>query len=209
MINVIDTSFAIEGVTPAPWLPITFAAATSHRSHPDDPLEFCKRLLGWGHMSCFEFADMTVRFVCSRGMTHQLVRHRLFSFLQESTRYCEYDDGITVIRPQDMPDVVLGKWFFEGREVKHDSSVVLDREQALWIDTLMIMSEAYHISRRPAEMKRGMLPIDVKTEIVVKGNFRQWMHCFDERCKEAAHPEIRNLMTGVRETCGWWRELHG
>ena len=136
-----------------------------------------------------EFAHMTARFICNRGVTHELVRHRLVSFAQESTRYCNYGrgkfgQGITVVRPQ---------------EFLQESS---DRNYIIWVSAMGACEDAYlqliHNGVAP-QIARGVLPIDLKTEIVVCANFREWMHIFSLRTSDAAHPHIRCLMIDLQD----------
>ena len=135
------------------------------------------------HASVLEHHSITIRFICNRGFTHEMVRHRLCSFSQESTRYCNYGKNkfgneITVIQPQR----------FDGWS---------DGLKDVWARS-METSEACYFAMldngaRP-EDARGVLPIDVKTEIVVTANLRQWHHIFSLRTANVAHPSMRELM---------------
>jgi len=144
-----------------------------HTSH-----KFTKMLLDRGHHAILEFGDITVRFITNRGVTHELVRHRLCSFAQESTRYVNYKGGMEFIRPV---------WW-------NESTI---SAQKIWSDGIMVSEARYrHLLRegwRP-EQAREVLPNSLKTEIVVKGNIREWRHIFQLRCSKNAHPQIRALM---------------
>ena len=144
--------------------------------------DFVRRLISSGHHSVIEHASATVRIVCDRGVTHELVRHRLASFSQESTRYCNYGSGkfgreITVIRP----------YFWEAGEW----------EYTLWRRAMVAAESAYlellDAGATPQE-SRSVLPNSLKTEIVVTANFWEWRHIFELRTDKAAHPQMREIM---------------
>ncbi len=161
---------------------IETAGRTCYKSEdkitPDSAAGFVQRMRDRGHHAMIEFADIIVRFTTNRGVTHELVRHRLFSFAQESTRYVRYDGKMEFIRPC---------WW-------EDSS---HEQRAIW-ETAMGETETRYLELlksgwRP-EQAREVLPNSLKTEIVVKGNIREWRHMFALRCSKKAHPQIRALM---------------
>jgi thymidylate synthase (FAD) len=147
-----------------------------HSSH-----KFVKMLKDRGHEAMIEFGDITVRFVTNRGVTHELVRHRLFSFAQESTRYVNYKGQMEFIKPVWVPDnriedmTAYHVWYFACQTAE-------ERYRQL-------LKEGW----RP-EQAREVLPNSLKTEIVVKGNIREWRHCLTLRTSKKAHPQIRDLM---------------
>ena len=134
------------------------------------------------HESVIEHANVTVRFVCDRGVTHELVRHRLAAYSQESTRYCNYGKDqfgqeITVIRPL---------FWSPGDERYHAwerSCAAAEREYF----------ELLARGASPQEA-RSVLPNSLKTEIVMTANLRQWKHVFKMRCAPGAHPQMRQIM---------------
>jgi len=151
----------------------TNSTCAEHSSH-----DFIKKIRNRGHHAMIEFGDIIVRFITNRGVTHELVRHRLCSFAQESTRYVRYDGKMEFIRPC---------WW-------EDSTPV---QQQTW-KSAMQDAERYYLALlksgwRP-EQAREVLPNSLKTEIVVKGNIREWRHMFALRCSKKAHPQIRALM---------------
>jgi thymidylate synthase (FAD) len=161
---------------------IEMAGRTCYKSEdkitPDSAAGFVARMRDRGHHAMIEFGDVIVRFVTNRGVTHELVRHRLCSFAQESTRYVRYDGKMEFIRPC---------WW-------EDSTPA---QQTLW-QKAMADSETRYLALlesgwRP-EQAREVLPNSLKTEIVVKGNIREWRHIFMLRCTKKAHPQIRALM---------------
>lgn len=144
--------------------------------------EFIKRIVRSGHESVIEHSSVTVRFVCDRGVSHELVRHRLAAFSQESTRYANYAKDkfgreITVIKPF---------FWVEG-----------SREYALWERAMQEAERAYmellELGARPQEA-RSVLPNSLKTEVVMTANLREWRHVLRLRCSKPAHPQIREIM---------------
>lgn len=135
------------------------------------------------HESVIEHFSVSVRFICDRGVTHEMVRHRLASFSQESTRYCNYSKGkfgsqIKVIRPcfwkEGTPEYV--RWY-EGCM------------QAEYFYCAMMKAGA------KAQEARSILPNSLKTEIVMTANLREWKTVFRQRTAPMAHPQMRQLMT--------------
>lgn len=156
----------------------------------DSGKDFVKMIIKRGHESVLEHSSISVKFLCNRGFTHEMVRHRLASFSQESTRYCDYgkdkfNKEITVVKPA---------WLEEGT-LKYDR----------WVLAMSDCEKAYlrlsELGCSPQEA-RGVLPIDVKTEIVVTANLREWRHIFKLRCSDAAHPSMRELMIPLQYVLG-------
>lgn len=141
---------------------------------------FIRKLIDMGHESVIEHVFISVKFICDRGVTHELVRHRLVSFTQESTRYCDYSkSGVTFIRPV----------FWDSEEESE--------QYRRWKDA-MLAAEAYYnalISHGASpEKARTVLPNSTKTEIVTTANLREWRHILRQRTSKAAHPQMRQLM---------------
>jgi len=145
--------------------------------------KFIKMLIDRGHEAMIEHSVITVKFISNRGFTHELVRMRLASYAQESTRYCNYSkdkfgNEITVIEPY---------WF-------HDSS---SESKGQWTAFIKFSEASYFKLLEngiQAQGARGVLPIDIKTEIIITANIREWRHIFKLRCAKAAHPDMRRLM---------------
>lgn len=147
--------------------------------------KFVENLVKRGHHAMIEFFDIQVRFIHNRGFTHEMVRHRLCSFAQESTRYCDYAGDLTVIKPF---------WYDDYENKDRDPGII-------WEQQISFSETAYRTLRAKGlspQQARGVLPIDVKTEIVVKANLREWMHIFELRCSEKAHPDMRRVMIPLR-----------
>ena len=136
---------------------------------------------------------ISVRFITNRGVTHELVRHRDASFSQESTRYVNYKNSeIEFIKPVWMDNVYLGLY-----------SPVFNAEnqEGIFIEQCLLSELAYNnlisFNWRP-EMAREVLPNALKTEIVMTASLREWYHIIKLRTSSKAHPQIRALITGLR-----------
>ncbi len=161
------------------------------RITPNSYKRFIEMLIQRGHWSVIEHATMTAHLTTNRGVTHELVRHRIASFSQESTRYCNYQHGkfggaITVVRPPELPEDQTETW-----------------------ERAMAASEAAYLDFIQAgvspQIARGVLPNDLKAEIIVTANVREWHHIFDLRCSEKAHPHMRSLMKlGLSQCVDWF-----
>ena len=159
--------------------------------------KFVESILKRGHESVIEHSAMTVKFICDRGVSHELVRHRLCAFSQESTRYCNYKGGVTFVIPP---------WIFfasgEYNEQIEDHS--LNLPEKTWFSAMIRAERNYkaliNMSWSP-QQARSVLPNSLKTEIVVTANFREWRHIFRLRCSPAAHPQMREIMIPLHKKC--------
>jgi len=150
---------------------------------------FVKKIMDRGHNAMLEFGWMCYKVICNRGVTHEIVRHRLFSFAQESTRYCNYKGGVSFIIPH------WSKNIFEGINEGKCLVVCAEKEQ-IWLDHKLYCEQVYQqmidLGQTPQDA-RDNLPIATKTEIVMAGNYREWMHFFEQRLPGAAHPQMREI----------------
>lgn len=168
------------------------SACRYHSSH-----KFVSMIMGRSHDSVLEHSLLTVHFITNRGVTHEIVRHRLASFSQESTRYVNYEKkGVVVIRPPHRDLRLLGEWDTTLRcEVNLWDAI--GQPDFNWLNSMVNAEHAYltalRLGERP-EQARGVLPNDLKTEIVVSANAREWRHIFKLRTAKAAHPDMRALM---------------
>ena len=137
---------------------------------------FLKSAIKAGHLSLIEHEKVTVRVVCDRGVTHEIVRHRLASYSQESTRYCDYSGEMVVIRP----------FFFKDNSMLYEQWSMAMRDAELYYQALRGMGAT------PQEA-RSVLPNSLKTEIVITYNLREWRHFFSLRCSKRAHPQMRQI----------------
>ena len=135
---------------------------------------FVRRLIECGHESVLEHESITVRFVCDRGISHEIVRHRIASFSQESQRYVRYNGDIEFINPR-MPNAKAYEAWQESCE----------RAEETYKELL-----SYGVQPQQA---RAVLPNSTKTEIVMTANLREWRHFLKLRTAKAAHPQMREL----------------
>jgi len=240
MVRYVEPSFTIlnesihEKYGQSAYEKIEQAGRTCYKSEgnitKDSARKFVKMIVGRGHLSVIEHVNVTVKFVCNRGFTHELVRHRPCSYSQESTRYCDYGSGkhgkeITVIDQRAtiikemLPMFDFEDWGIETiREyLKREVGMTDMRSLPVWKDvdvghafkavgdwiTAMEKAERLYMSMRewgaPPQVARGVLPIDVKTEIVMTANLRQWGHVFKMRASPKAHPNMQQLMYPLLE----------
>ena len=156
----------------------------------DSAKTFIRNILKRGHESVIEHVSVTVRVICDRGVSHEIVRHRIASYSQESTRYCNYADDkfgneITVILP----------CFFEFLNYENDNY-----RYSVWYNACKRAEDAYNIliskGASPQEA-RSVLPNSLKTEMFITMNLREWRHFFRLRCSPAAHPQMRQIATMI------------
>ena len=161
--------------------------------HMESSVPFVERLIKSGHESVLEHQSITVRFITDRGVSHELVRHRIASFSQESTRYCNYSKNkfggeITVIRP-----------IFLHENSKEEVELT---KMSLWEQAMIDAEYAYinmlDLGCTPQEA-RSVLPNSLKTEIVVTANIREWRTILKQRTSTKAHPQMRALMIPLLE----------
>lgn len=156
--------------------------------------KFVNMIVDRGHLSVVEHQSMTVRFVCDRGVSHELVRHRIASFSQESTRYCNYskdkfDNQLTFVIPC---------WLeIEPGEGTPSNFGLNTMPGIQWMHAMQNSEEIYNnlIDQgwKP-QQARSVLPNSLKTEIVVTANMREWKEIFRQRCSPAAHSQMREIM---------------
>lgn len=150
----------------------------------DSAARFVRGLTKSGHHSVLEHVNLSYLIVCDRGVSHQIVRHRIASYSQESTRYCDYQDSMTFIEPSfldDEQDYTAKKILKYGLEKTAECYKLL-REQG----------------QKPEEA-RAVLPNALKTELVMTANLREWLHFIKIRCDKASHPQIREIADMIRE----------
>jgi len=142
---------------------------------------FVKMLIARGHEAMLEHYNVTFKLICNRGVTHEVVRHRIASYAQESTRYCNYSKkGISYINP-----------CFWSEGTKADSDKI-----EIWLGAMTYLEEAYNklvaLGAKPEEA-RDILPNALKTELVVTMNIRELRHFLKLRTSKFAHPQMRQV----------------
>lgn len=153
----------------------------------DSSETFIRNIIKRGHEAVIEHGSITAKVVCDRGVSHEIVRHRIASYCQESTRYCNYSKDsfgseITVVEPV---------WLNLDCASRHIWKVACEFAETAYFDLL-------HEGRTPQEA-RAVLPNSLKTEIMITMNPREWRHFFKLRCSEAAHPDMRYVANMLYE----------
>lgn len=139
---------------------------------------FVQNIIKNNHQSVLEHISLSFRLITDRGVSHELVRHRLASYSQESTRYVRYDN-IEFIEPVGIS--------YEANRI--------------WIDSMVEAEVAYSqmlAEKATPEIARSVLPNSTKTELIMTANLREWRHILKLRTGSAAHPQMRDLMSKVQ-----------
>ncbi len=149
--------------------------------------KFVANIIKNGHESVLEHFSFSVRFIVDRGVSHELVRHRIASFSQESTRYCNYITDrfgreLTVIKPC---------FLAEGTPAWDTWKTECASAEAAYFELL-------ELGCQPQEA-RAVLPNSLKTEVIMTCNLREWRHMLSLRTGKAAHPQMREVTTPLLE----------
>lgn len=160
----------------------------------DSAEQFVRGIIKRGHESVIEHCSISVKVICDRGVTHEIVRHRIASYSQESTRYCNYTDGkfngqITFIDPRSGFGWDLNTE--RGANLWKVWNKAMDASE--WSYRQMIKYGA-----TPQEA-RSVLPNSLKTELVITTNPREWRHFLRLRTSPAAHPQMREIANMIRD----------
>lgn len=151
----------------------------------DSAAKFVGNIIKNGHEAVIEHYSITVRIICDRGVTHEIVRHRLASYAQESTRYCNYSkdkfsNQITFIEPCF--------WDVNTEDGR--------KKYQIWKNVMEFTEQKYmeliNNGATPQEA-RSILPNSLKTELVMTMNLREWRYFFKLRTDTAAHPQMREI----------------
>ena len=146
---------------------------SEERMTADSAKKFVRGIIQSGHESVLEHFSFSVRFVVSRAIANEIVRHRIASYSQESTRYCNYKNrGVEIVIPQNMNDYYNYEWICGVADEAYKE----------------LLENGY----KP-EIARGILPLDLKTELIMTTNLREWRHFLKLRCDSHAHPEMRRV----------------
>lgn len=163
---------------------IARAASTCYKSHPKDPERFIRSLIKSGHTSTMEHVSFTFKIITDRAVSHELVRHRIASYSQESQRYCAYKEDVHFIKPHwyDVANPEMQK--------KYELSLEIAEE----------MYKSFLEAGFKPQDARGVLPNATATEIVATFNIRSLLNLFVLRTAMAAHPDIRRLTRDMLDT---------
>ena len=189
--KIVKPSVELIWITENPEYQIEVAGRTCYKSEDKitetSSADFSRKMTKLGHHAMIEHAVASFRIICDRGITHEIVRHRLASFAQESTRYCRYSD-----------DKFDGQCsFIEPPSLNEDQRIT-------WIDACECAEDKYfemlYFGCSP-QIARSVLPTCLKAELVMMANFREWRHFISLRGSKSAHPQIRPIAYDI------WKEL--
>lgn len=181
--KIVSPSVNLLWITSEPEIQIESAGRTCYKSEDkitvDSAQQFSRKMRKAGHDAMLEHAAASFRIITDRGITHEIVRHRLASYAQESTRYCNYSSD---------------KF---GNECSFIEPPGLNGEQrSLW-KSACELAEQYYFKMLDSgcspQISRSTLPNCLKTEIVMMANLREWRHFISIRGTKAAHPQIRPI----------------
>lgn len=177
---------------------LEYAGRTCYKSESKgNPESFIRSIIKSGHESVIEHFSISVHIICDRGVSHEIVRHRLCSFSQESTRYCNYKGGVTFVIPPWV-SIESGEYGWEDYFKRiEESPTFLDWMLAL-LNTEQSYIELLNQGWSP-QQARSVLPNSLKTELVMTCNLREWRHFFKLRTTNAAHPQMREIAIPMLE----------
>lgn len=162
-----------------------------------DPERFVRNLIRRGHESVLEHVSVSVKIVCSRGISHELVRHRLCSFSQSSTRYVKYADG----EDRNLEMEFICPYWVRWDAVTNRREANLTDSERLWYETAKTAEADYlrlSASGRSPQMARDVLPNSFATRMIMTANIRQWRHVLRLRTSISEtgtpHPDMVALM---------------
>ena len=180
--RIIPPSAVLNTITPDAEQLIERCGRVSHRSEDkitkNSHSAFAKKMVELGHLSVLEHASATFFITCSRGISHELVRHRLASYTQESTRYVTYNEL----------DIVA---YHPNPEMMSILQTVGEYLEGVYKEALKHTTPQY---------ARDVLPTCAATRLYMTANFRQWREIIEKRCDKAAHPQIRYIFKQILHT---------
>ena len=189
---------------------IESAGRTCYQSEPKgNPEGFIKMIINRGHETVLEHIALTCRCVTDIGISHEIVRHRIASYSQESSRYCDYNRNqvafiiptwITTI-PTGEYEITWDKLYGTCNSEQYQNIIPnLSETDSWWFWSMALAERDYKKLRglgwKP-EQARSVLPKSLKTEIVMTMNIREWRHFFKLRTAKTAHPCMIKLSTGM------------
>ncbi len=185
--KIVKPSVELLWITKDPEQQIEVAGRNCYKSEDKITKESAGKFVGMlrksGHHAMIEHAVASFRIITDRGITHEIVRHRLASYAQESTRYCNYTkdkfgNECSFIQPPDMNFVQTTDWRYACENAEHSYFKMLENGCT-------------------PQIARSVLPNCLKTEIIMMANLREWRHFIKLRGSQAAHPQIRPVAYGV------------
>jgi len=196
--RLIKPSIEFLNMTPDPLQAIEIAGRTCYKSEDKitegSAVAFTRKIMKNGYLAMIEHAWASYRVICDRGVSHEIVRHRLFSYAQESTRYCNYRGGATFIIPPWLASQI--------KEIQNvDFNTAFDTEgngvARYWGCQMLEAEKAYKTLILKAnwtpQQARSVLPNALKTELVITGNLHEWLHFFKLRTTKNVHPQMQEI----------------
>ena len=186
--NIVKQSVELLWHTPGMEYQIEVAGRTCYKSEDkinnESSGKFAEQMRKRGHHAMLEHAVASFRIITDRGISHEIVRHRLASYAQESTRYCNYSGDkfgkeCTFIQPLGIYGFVLSQWLQACQESENRYFRMIE------------------LGASP-QIARSVLPNSLKTEIVMTANLREWRHFIKLRSSKAAHPQIIPIAMDIR-----------
>lgn len=211
--RIIEPSYKINSPIDAEWMlnHVEQAARIAYQSEPkvvegklphEVRNDFLRRTIKRGHLSVFEHCSISVLFRVDRGVTHEMVRHRIVAVTQESTRWCNYGlerfgRHIAFIKPLFLPSLVCGEY----DSYEHYQGVtnhIIDPGEDAWLQGRFADEKEYFFDLEvlhwePGEA-RNCLPNCLASQIEITANIREWRHIFSLRCANDAHKQMRQVM---------------
>jgi len=162
---------------------IEVAGRTAYKSEKriteNSASKFVQKIVKLKHLSVLEHISVSFRIITNRAIGNEIVRHRIASYTQESTRYVKYTGELEFIEP-----------------------MLIREDYIVWAELMEEIEKTYHNlikNKVKPEIARGVLPLDLKTEIVVTMNLRSWLHFIDLRTDTTAHYQIRAVANEIKE----------
>jgi len=189
--KIVEQSVELLWSTPDPEKVIELAGRTCYKSEDkitdESSGKFVKMIHKRGHHAMIEHASASFRIICDRGIGNEIVRHRIASYAQKSTRYVRCDKGTgkrecTFIQPPGLVGTSLTDW----------QSICLDIEETYF----NLLDDGHS-----PQIARSVLPLCLETEIVMTANLREWLHFINLRIAKGAHPQIRVIAQKILIHC--------
>lgn len=186
--KIIEPSVTLEWITPDALKAIEAAGRVCYKSENNitgtSANSFVSKIIERGHESVIEHASASFRIITDRGITHEIVRHRIASFSQESTRYCNYskdkfDNEISVIEPPMMNDEIRKAWVKSCETAEQEYFNML-------------------AAGATPQIARSILPTCLKSELIMTCNFREWRHFLRLRLASGAHPQVIQIAEMIK-----------
>ncbi len=187
--KIVEPTVNLEWITPDALKVLEGAGRICYKSESNitdsSAPSFVQKIIERGHEAVIEHASASFKIITDRGITHEIVRHRIASFCQESTRYCNYsnekfDNEIAVIEPPKMNEASRNAWIRACETAEKEYFIMLE-------------------SGATPQIARSILPTCLKSEIIMTCNFREWRHFLKLRLAKGAHPQIIQIAQMIKE----------